>query len=993
VTSIERTAYPRFKRYYTPNELKNIYTPTTEDKLFATEYTRNDNNYLNLLVALKSFQRLGYFPKLEQIPLSIINHIKKILCLSEELTIGYINPRTYHRHQHLIREKIKVKKFDNKAQEYLEIKVKEKAYLMGNPADLINVAIEELVKERYELPSFSFLERQIARIRTLVHALIYEQVNNQLSPEYKETLNSLLLIHPVEQRSPYNQLKKVTKKATRNHLNDLLVHQKWLNTLGKVEQFLSKINKSLIDYFASVANSLDASELKDINEPKRLTLLLCLIHRKQAKTWDDLGEMFLKRMKKIQNLAELELQKQKERQQEIMEKLISAFGEILILFGLEKDESENQNEMLFNQIYSVVKTYGGYEQLLEEYQAINAYKRNNYLPFIWRFYKSHRSAFFRLLNILELESTSIDNRLIDALRFLLENQHKKGEYLSGEVALSFAHSKWQKLVIYQNEMETKFFRRHFETCIFSYLAFELKSGDICIKGSSEYADWRTQLLSWDECEKIADKYCDNLGLPKTAQTFINNLKSLLIQTAEKVDLNYHNNATLIINDEGEPILKKVTKNEVSSTLKNLETIIEERMPNYNLIDILKNVDYWTNFTRHFAPLTGSDPKIDNPTERYLLTTFTYGCNLGASQAEKHMRDILTSKLISFINRRHISIDGLNKAINDIINRYNVLDLPQVWGSGNVVAADGTKYDVREQNLLSEYHIRYGGYGGIAYHHVADKYIALFSHFIPCGTWEAVYIIEGLLKNKSELKPNQIHADTQGQSTPVFALSYLLGIKLMPRIRNWKDLVFYRYDKNTIYQHIDSLFTETINWQLIETHWQDLMQVVLSIYTGKISSVSLLRKLGNYSRKNRLYKAFRELGRVIRTIFLLEYISDLELRQQITAATNKVEAYNGFSKWLFFGGDKIIATNDREEMEKRIKYNDLVSNAVIFHNVVELTNILQQLQKEGYLIDKKDVACLSPYLTSHVKRFGDYLLNLAEVPPSLEQFQLGSLLQK
>ncbi|BAQ63161.1 mobile element protein (plasmid) [Geminocystis sp. NIES-3708] len=542
-------------------------------------------------------------------------------------------------------------------------------------------------------------------------------------------------------------------------------------------------------------------------------------------------------------------------------------------------------------------------------------------------------------------------------------------------------------------MGIKIFRRHFETCIFSYLAFELKSGDICLKGSSEYADWRTQLLSWDECEVIVDNYCENLGLPKTAQIFVNNLKSFLIQTAEKVDLNYPNNSSLIINDEGEPILKKVTKNEVSSTLKNLEVIIEERMPNYNLIDILKNVNYWTNFTRHFAPLSGSDPKIDNPTERYLLTTFTYGCNLGPSQAEKHMREIISSKLISFINRRHINTDSLNKAINDIINRYNVLDLPKVWGNGNVAAADGTKYDVREQNLLSEYHIRYGGYGGIAYHHVADKYIALFSHFIPCGTWEAVYIIEGLFENKSNIKPDTIHSDTQGQSTPVFALSYLLGIKLMPRIRNWKDLVFYRYDKNTVYQHIDSLFTDTINWQLIETHWQDLMQVVLSIYTGKISSVSLLRKLSNYSRKNRLYKAFRELGRVIRTIFLLEYISDLELKQQITAATNKVEAYNGFSKWLFFGGDKIIATNDREEMEKRIKYNDLVSNAVIFHNVVELTNILQQLQKEGYLIDKKDVACLSPYLTSHVKRFGDYLLNLAEVLPSLEQFQIGSLLQK
>jgi TnpA family transposase len=86
--------------------------------------------------------------------------------------------------------------------------------------------------------------------------------------------------------------------------------------------------------------------------------------------------------------------------------------------------------------------------------------------------------------------------------------------------------------------------------------------------------------------------------------------------------------------------------------------------------------------------------------------------------------------------------------------------------------------------------------------------------------------------------------------------------------------------------------------------QDILQVVLSIQTGKISSAVLLRKLGNYSRKNRLYQAFQELGRVIRTVFLLQYISDMKLRQQITAATNIVESYNGFKGvvflWWFWG---------------------------------------------------------------------------------------------
>ncbi len=263
-------------------------------------------------------------------------------------------------------------------------------------------------------------------------------------------------------------------------------------------------------------------------------------------------------------------------------------------------------------------------------------------------------------------------------------------------------------------------------------------------------------------------------------------------------------------------------------------------------------------------------------------------------------------------------------------------------------------------------------------------MALFSHFIPCGTWEAVYIIEGLLKNFSDIQPDTIHADTQGQSTPVFALSYLLGIKLMPRIRNWQDLNFYRPDKNTVYQHIDSLFKDPIDWGVINTHWQDLFQVVLSIQTGKISSALLLRKLGNYSRKNRLYQAFQELGRVVRTVFLLLYISDIQMRSLITAATNKVESYHGFSKWFGFGGFGIIAHNDPIEQEKKIKDNDLIANAVIFHNVVDLTDILRDLKRDGYLIAREDVAALSPYMTSHIKRFGDYLIDLDTVPQTLDE---------
>jgi len=116
-------------------------------------------------------------------------------------------------------------------------------------------------------------------------------------------------------------------------------------------------------------------------------------------------------------------------------------------------------------------------------------------------------------------------------------------------------------------------------------------------------------------------------------------------------------------------------------------------------------------------------------------------------------------------------------------------------------------------------------------------------------WEAIYIIEGLLRNQSDLQPTSIHADTQGQSLPVFGLAPLLGFELLPRIRNWKDLILYRPNKAVSYRHIDALFDpdKSINWSLIETHWPDLLRVVLSIRAGKISSVALLRTRTHSSR--------------------------------------------------------------------------------------------------------------------------------------------------
>jgi TnpA family transposase len=973
VTALERTAYPRFKRRPSAKELAEVYTPTTEDLTFVRGVARGAAPTLTAMVLLKAFQRLGYMPRLQDVPFAIIGHIRSSLRLPSDTSLD-VTPRTLYRHHQSIRDYLEVRGWGREARHVAVEAAYRAAQMMNHPADLINVAIEELVRQRFELPAFSTLDELARHVRAVVDRRLFDSVFVQLSEQHRQQLDQLLESDQLG-RSGFNALKRPPKQPSLSHLDNLVGHIRWLQELGQPATFLTQLTPAKVQHLAAEARSLDAAEVRKVSPAKRYTLLLCLMARAQVQGRDDLAETFCKRIARIEVRAKDELALIRERQRESTEMLVEAFADVLGV--LDRDLPNAEAGKL---VKRVVARHGDVRELLASCEAIAAYTGDNYLPLMWRFYRSHRSTVFRLARTLRLNSTTQNTSVLDALDLVLANEDRTGDLLPLSVDLSFASEQWKRTILVRTPNDPRLSRRQFEVCIFAALAAALKSGDVAVDGSDAYADYRQQLLPWPECEPQVVEYCHQVGLATTATEFVQQLKSWLSETATRVDAGVPSNSDLAIADNGEPVLKRGARRQPSASAQALEASLLERMPERNILDVLANVAQWTGWPRHFGPLSGSEPKLADPVERYILTVFAYGCNLGPTQAARHMLRLATAHELSFTNRRHVSVAQLEAAIKDLVNAYHRCDLPKVWGSGSSAAADGTKYELAENSLLAEYSIRYGGYGGIAYHHVADSYVALFSHFIPCGVWEAIYILEGLLKNTSDVQPSTVHADTQGQSTPVFGLSHLLGIRLMPRIRNWKDLRFFRPSKESRYRHIDALFSDTVDWELIETHWPDLLQVVLSIKAGTISSAQLLRRLGSYSRRNRLYQAFRELGRVVRTVFLLEYLNDAPLREHITATTNKVEAYNGFAKWLNFGGEGVIDTLDPIEQEKRLKYNHLVANAAAIQNVIDLTRAVRTLQTDGYVIQRDDLAQLSPYQTRRLKRFGDYTLSLSPPEP-------------
>ncbi|MFJ4806974.1 Tn3 family transposase [Streptomyces murinus] len=147
-------------------------------------------------------------------------------------------------------------------------------------------------------------------------------------------------------------------------------------------------------------------------------------------------------------------------------------------------------------------------------------------------------------------------------------------------------------------------------------------------------------------------------------------------------------------------------------------------------------------------------------------------------------------------------------------------------------------------------------------------------------------------------------------------------------------------------------------------------------------------MNNRSHKNEAYKVFREVGRAVRTVVLLRYLSDPALREQITRATNKAEAYNCYTKWLAFGNHGTLTSRDPEQQEKAVKFLDLTASSVIFSTTIDMTTCLRDMATEGWTVRPENLAVISPHRRTNVLRFGDYDTDGLHIPPAVYDPHLG-----
>jgi hypothetical protein len=452
-----------------------------------------------------------------------------------------------------------------------------------------------------------------------------------------------------------------------------------------------------IQLFASDAAALDLGDIRAIlHGPRRWSLLLCFLHHAQVQTRDQLVEMLLKRMRHTTNAAKERLQELHEQHRALEEQMLAVFSEVL---DHTIDLPDDEDATLGRSVRHLIHTHGGAEALREQYEQVSAYHHENYRPLMWGFFRPYRAELFRLSHLLTFRSATHNHTLLDALAFIQRFQHARGDSVPAEIALDFASVRWQALIRTHRRMKMVFKRRQLEVCVFSYLEAGLRCGDVYVEGSEAYADYRQQLLSWAECAPRLPAYCQALQFAPTATEFVTALRERLREVARRVDAAYPDNTALTIDADGTPHLKRLPAQPLPDDLATLEALVKARLPERHLLDVLKNVQYWVGYTRHFGPPSGADPKLTDPVLRYIFTVFGYACELGASQTARHTTNPISRQILRRLNAQHITTAKLEAALRDVIAEYTRFELPFLWGSGQAAIADGTHIALLENNLL------------------------------------------------------------------------------------------------------------------------------------------------------------------------------------------------------------------------------------------------------------------------------------------------------
>lgn len=327
---------------------------------------------------------------------------------------------------------------------------------------------------------------------------------------------------------------------------------------------------------------------------------------------------------------------------------------------------------------------------------------------------------------------------------------------------------------------------------------------------------------------------------------------------------------------------------------------------------------------------------------------------------------------------YIREDTYRAALAVIINAQHHLPIARIWGDGSTSSSDGQFFRGAKHGAAGgDINARYGVDPGFSFYtHVSDQHGPFHVKVISAATHEAPYVLDGLLHHGSNLAISEHYTDTGGATDHVFALCAMLGFRFCPRLRDFPDRRLIPIAPSANYPTIAPLLGKRVRSDVIREHWDDVTRLVASLKAGHAAPSVMLRKLAAYERQNQMDIALQEIGKIERTLFMLDWLENPSLRRRCQAGLNKSEQRHALAQAIYTFRQGQVIDRSHEAQQYRASGLNLVIAAIVFWNSTYMADAIAHLRSQGESVPDSLVTNTSPVGWEHIAVSGDFLWDRA-----------------
>ncbi|WP_436949777.1 Tn3 family transposase [Staphylococcus shinii] len=972
------------KELLTPDQRKEILSLNNLSEFEFTSYYslsdydievvnrhRRDHNRLGFALQLCILRNPGCtLNSMLDIPDNLIAYVAKQIDVNPDVFSSYAKRDTTRReHLEEIRQVYGYRNLNNSDYRTISNDLLKSALENGNTMYLVRTALDLLRKGKIILPVIPTIERMVWLARIRAKKRIFATLTRNLSKGQKYELEKLIDSTTNNNKTKLAWLREIPGHSSPDSFLKVIKRLQFIKNIN-ITADTSLLHPNRLLQLARIGARYEPHSFRRFKEDKRYALLVAHLITLSQDLTDHAIEIHDRQMMVLQAKGrKTQEEMQKQNGKSVNEKVVhyADIGSALI----KAKEDGIDPYVALDQVMPWEKIV----ESIEEAKLLSRPMDYDYLDLIKTRYNYLRKYTPILLGSLEFRSTKSAKPLLVALDTIRElNESGKRKVPDGS-PLDFVPKRWQKHVF---DDEGNINRQYYEMAALTELKNYIRSGDVWVEGSRLHKDFEEYLVSkddWDGAKVTGTNIAVDVNFEQYIQErydVLNTKLQWISKNIDKIDS---------INIKKQKIHVERLQADTPEESRNFSLSLYKILPRVKLTDLLMEVAEWTGFEKSFVHASSNQSPKGEEKSVVMAALMAMGTNIGLTKMAEATPDISYRQMANVMQWR-LHEDAMTRAQATLVNYQHRLSLTSYWGDGTTSSSDGMRVPVGVSSLHADSNPHYGtGKGTTIYRFTSDQFTSFYAKVINTNARDAVHVIDGLLHHESDLSIEEHYTDTAGYTDQVFGLSHLLGFRFAPRLRDISDAKLYTISSPNEFPNIKGILRGKINIKVIKENFDDVLRLAHSIREGRVSGSLMMGKLGSYARQNKIATALREIGRIEKTIFILDYITNETLRRRVHRGLNKGEAMNGLARALFFGKRGEFRERGIQDQLQRASALNIIINAISVWNTVYLGEATKEFKK-NHALKEELLPHISPLGWEHINFLGEYKFNSNKIPANM-----------